>query len=54
METKKKNLKNNYDCDILFLEERMKTLIHFEEYEKCARIKIWIDQLKEKQEKDGK
>lgn len=44
----------NYDNDILFLKKRMDVLISFEEYEKCARIKKWIDELEEKQKTNTK
>ena len=31
--------------DIVFLKRRLKALIETEEYEKCAVIKRWIDEL---------
>jgi protein-arginine kinase activator protein McsA len=31
--------------DILFLEKRLRHLIHLEEYEKAARVRKWIDEL---------
>jgi len=49
MKTKKTNQnKINFDYDIYFLQKRINFLIKFEEYERCAKIKSWIDELKNK------
>lgn len=41
----------DYSSDIKFLYKRLKQLLDREEYEKCSKIKSWIDDLKEKQQK---
>lgn len=37
------------NMDILFLENRLKYLVHLEEYEKAAAIRRWIIELSQKQ-----
>lgn len=41
----------DYSNDIKFLYKRLRQLLEQEEYEKCSKIKSWIDDLKERQQK---
>jgi len=42
-----------YLGDILFLEKRLAHLVASEDYEKCSRVKKWIEELEERSTKES-